>query len=302
MTDYNFLNASLNNDEGAYLVPSPLAKKLLDNINEYDESLSLFRKWPMTSLTEDIPILSTASSASWTSAEGQNKGNTQPAFSQITLTAKELAAVVVVTERLLMTANIENLMGVIQDDLARAFAKAKVQTYFGYADDGTFTYDLTNDTPNSVTYGTGADLLVDISNALQKVEEAGHRGPFAFVTHPAIRHQLRSLRDDNGLPVLNPATAGSPETLFGYPIKYSTFFEKVGSPAKYELFVADWSKVVEGQLSSLQMAKSRDATITLADTSTVNLFQKNMVAIKAWTYVAFTVSDLTAIAKVTGLG
>jgi len=304
MTDYDYLNATLNDDEGGYLVPPEYSAKILNNIMQYDETLSLPRKWPMSRDVEYVPLLSTASSASWTSAEGGNKGNTQPVFGQLTLTAKELAAVVVVTERLLATTNIAGLMGVIQEDLIRAFAKSKVQTYFGYADDGTFTYDLTDDTPaaHTIAYGTGADLLVDISSALQAIEEDGFKDNIAFATHPAVRHQLRTLRDDNGLPMLNPATANTPETLFGYPIKYSTYFSKVGSPAKYELFVADWSKVIEGQMMGLKMAKSRDATITLADSSTVNLFQQNMVAIKAWLYVAFSVSNVNALGKVTGLG
>ena len=302
MTDYDYLNSTLNDDEGGYLVPPEYANKILNNINQYDETLGLMKKWPMARDVEYIPILSTASSASWTSAEGGSKGNTQPVFSQLTLTAKELAAVVVVTERLLATTNIAGLMGIIQDDLVSAFAKSKVQTYFGYADDGTFTYDLTDDAGNSVAFGDNDDLLADISEAIQYLEVNGNKGPFAFATHPAVRHQLRTLRDDNGAPMLNPATANSPETLFGYPIKYSTYFSTVGSPAKYELFVADWSKVIEGQMMGLRMAKSRDATITLADASTVNLFQQNMVAIKAWMYVAFSVSDLDAVAKVTGLG
>lgn len=304
MTDYDYLNASLNNDEGGYLVPVGYSEKLLNNIMQYDETLTLMRKWPMSTLSENVPLMSTASSASWTSSEGSNKGNTQQVFSQLTLTAAELAAVVVVTERLLMSTNIAGLMEVIQEDLAKAFAKSKVQTYFGYADDGTFTYDLTHDTPNAhtIAYGTGDDLLVDISSALQAIEEDGFTDNIAFATHPAVKHQLRTLRDDNGLPLLNPATANSPETLFGYPIKYSTYFSKVGSPAKYELFVADWDKVIEGQMLGLKFAKSKDATITLADTSSVNLFQKNMVAVKAWLYTAFSVSNVNALAKVTGLG
>ena len=302
MADKDFLNATINDDEGGYLVPEEYSTKILNNINQYDETLGLMRKWPMTRDVENIPLLSTASSASWTSAEGGAKANTQPVFGQLTLTANELAAVVVVTERLLMTTNIAGLMGVIEEDLVSAFAKSKVQTYFGYADDGTFTYDLTDDAGNEVAFGTNDDLLADISAAQQYLEINGNKGPFAFATHPAVRHQLRTLRDDNGAPLLNPATSNTPETLFGYPIKYSTYFEKVGSPAAYELFVADWSKVIEGQMMGLRMSKSRDATITLADASTVNLFQKNMVAIKAWLYVGFSVSDLNAVAKVTGLG
>jgi hypothetical protein len=65
--------------------------------------------------------------------------------------------------------------------------------------------------------------------------------------------------------------------------------------------VADWSKIIEGNLQELRLARSNEATITLADTSTVNLFQKNMVAIKAWLYSAFAIVDDNALAKVTGL-
>lgn len=302
MTDYDFLNASLNNDEGGYLVPEPLAKQLLSNINEQSGLLPLLRKWPMTSLTEDIPLLASGSTASYTSAEGGAKANTQPVFSQITLTAKELAAIVVVTERLLMVSNIDNLMGVIQEDLVNAFISAKEKEYAGYGG-SVYTHNLSDDVPNDhiIAAGTGDDYLVDISNALGCIEEHGYVNNIAFVTHPAVRAKFRNLRTDDGVPLLQPATANAPETLYGYPIKYSTYFEKVGSPAGYEMFVADWSKVIEGNLQNLMIAKSNEATITLADNSTVNLFQKNMVAIKAWLYSAFEIVDVNAIAKVTGL-
>ena len=302
MTDYDFLNASLNNDEGGYLVPEPLAKQLLSNINEQSGLLPLLRKWPMTSLTEDIPLLASGSTASYTSAEGGAKANTQPVFSQITLTAKELAAIVVVTERLLMVSNIDNLMGVIQEDLVNAFISAKEKEYAGYGG-SVYTHNLSDDVPNDhiIAAGTGDDYLVDISNALGCIEEHGYINNIAFITHPAVRAKFRNLRTTEGVPLLQPATANAPETLYGYPIKYSTYFEKVGSPAGYEMFVADWSKVIEGNLQNLMIAKSNEATITLADNSTVNLFQKNMVAIKAWLYSAFEIVDVNAIAKVTGL-
>ena len=48
------------------------------------------------------------------------------------------------------------------------------------------------------------------------------------------------------------------------------------------MFVADWSKVEE--IQNFNDNKSNEA-ITLADNSTVNLFQKNMVAIKVWLYL-----------------
>ena len=302
MTDYKFLNATLNNSEGGYLVPEPLANQILTNINNQSGLIQLLRKWPMSSLTEKIPVLSSGSSATYTSAEGDNKANTQPAFSQITLTAEELSAVVVVTERLLMSSNIDNLIGVIQDDLVNAFVSAKEKEYAGYGG-SVYTHNISDYVPvaHTIAAGTGDDILVDISNALGAIEEHGYFSNIAFVTHPAVRAKLRNLRTTDGIPILQPANAGAPETLFGYPIKYSTYFEKVGSPSGYEMFVADWSKVIEGNLQELRLAKSTEATITLADSSTVNLFQKNMVAIKAWLYSAFEIVDANALAKVTGL-
>jgi len=301
MTDYSFLNATLNNDEGAYLVPQGYADKIINNIQQMDQSLGLLKPWPMTTLVENVPLLSAASTASYTSAEGSAKANTKPTFGQMTLTCQELAAVVVVTERLLMSTNIKGLMSVIQEDLTKAFAKVKVQTLFGYANDGTFTNDLTDDAVSTVAYGDNDDLLADGSELLSKLEVLGYFENLVWVTHPAVRRKFRDLRDDNGQLILQPGTANAPETLFNYPIKYSTYFSKVGSPAAYEMFLCDWSKIVEGQMQQLMFAKSKDATITLSDDTEVNLFQKNMVAIKAWLYHSFGVADLNAVGKLTGL-
>jgi HK97 family phage major capsid protein len=305
MTDYNYLNATLNNDEGKYTVPAPLAKQIIDNVYRGSGMLQLLRKWPMGSVTESIPLLSSGSTAAYTSAEGGAKGNTQPVFGQITLTAKELAAVVVTTELLLKTSNLENIAGVIQEDLVNAFITAKEKEYAGYGG-SVYTHDISSYVPeaHTIAAGTGDDIVVDISNALAAIEEHIVGNPrIAFCTHPAIRAQLRNLRSaTDKLPIFQPANGNAPDTLFGYPIYYSGNFEKTGSPSGYEMFVADWNKVIEGNLQGLQIAKSNEATITLADTTTVNLWQQNMVAIKAWLYSAFEIADANILAKVTGLG
>lgn len=305
MTDYDYLNATLNNDEGKYTVPAPLAKQIIDNVYRSSGLLQLLRKWPMSSVTESIPLLSTGSTATYTSAEGAAKGNTQPVFGLMTLTAKELAAVVVTTELLLKTSNIANIANVIQEDLVNAFVTAKEKEYLGYAG-AVYTSDLTTQTPgdHTIAAGTGDDIVVDISNALACIEEHIVGTPkIVFATHPAVRAQLRNLRSaTDKLPIFQPANGTAPDTLFGYPIVYSGNFEKTGSPSGYELFVADWNKVIEGNLQGLQLAKSSEASIVLADASTVNLFQMNMVAIKAWLYSAFEIADVNILAKVTGLG
>jgi len=302
MTD--FLNATLANSEGKYTVPEPLAKQIIDNVYRSSGLLQLLRNWPMTSITERIPLLASGSTAAYTSAEGGAKGNTQPSFGQITLTAQELAAIVVTTELLLRTSNLENLSSVIQEDLVNAFVEAKEKEYAGYGG-SVYTHNLTDYTPvaHTIAYGTGDDLVADISSALGCVEEHIVGTPkIAFIGHTSLRAKLRNLRSaTDKLPIFQGANGNAPDTLFGYPLVYSGNFVKTGSPAKYELFVADWKKVIEGNLQGLELAKSKDATITLADNTTKSMFQNNMVAIKGWLYSAFEIADPNILAKVTGL-
>ncbi len=295
-----YLNAT-NATEGENLIAHPIASQIISNINQKSGLLQLLRKWPMSDLTEEIPLLTASSTATYNSSEAGAKTGTQPTFGQITLTAKELAAIVVLTERFIDNSKVENIAGLVQQDLVDAFVTAKEKEYAGYGG-SVYTHNLTTDTPvaHTVAYGANADLLVDISEAMGYLEEDGYTD-FAFITHPAVKKRFRNLRDDDGGLILLPGTANSPDTLFGYPIKYSTAFEKVGSPSGYELFIADWSKIIEGVRQEIRIGKSKDASIVLSDGTTVNLFQKNMVAIKAWLYAAFEIADVNALAKVTGL-
>ena len=300
----DFLNATLANAEGKYLVPVPLANQIIDNVYKSSGLLSLLRKWPMSSVTELIPLLSGGGTATYTSAEGVAKSNTKETFGQITLTAKELAAVVVTTELLLATSNIANLASIIQDDIVNAIVTAKEKEYAGYG--GTvYAQDLTSQTPvaHTIAAGTGVDIVADISNALGAIEAHIVGNPrIAFITHPAVKAQLRNLRSaTDHLPIFQGTNGSNIETLFGYPIVFSGNFVKTGSPAGYELFVADWNKVMEGNLIGMKIAKSNEASIVMAGGATVNLFQQNMVAIKAWIYSAFAIADVNILAKVTGL-
>lgn len=294
-----YLNAT-NATEGENLIAHPIASQIISNINNAPGLLPLLRRWPMSDLTEEIPLLSGSSTATYNTSEGSAKAGTQPTFGQITLTAKELAAVVVLTERFIENSKVENIAGLVQQDLVDAFVTAKEKEYLGYGG-SVYSSDLTTQAANSIAVGDYGDLLLACSAALGELEEDGYINNLAWITHPAVRKNFRDLRDDNGQLLLQPGTANSPETLFGYPIRYSTNFVKQGSPTAYEMFIADWSKVIEGVRQEIRIARSTDASIVLSDGTTVNLFQKNMVAIKAWLYAAFEIADVNAICKITGL-
>lgn len=298
MADYQ--NASTNAD-GKYLVPSPLAGELLKNIQEVSVILPRIRKWPMSSLTEDINMVDDEVAATWVASEATAKTGSKATFTRIQLIANELAVVVPFTERILDNANVD-IMSVLREQVVNAFVKKLEQSYSGYDSTTPFAQNLTDDIPNdnTVAFGAGDDLLADISATLSKIEVGGYTDNIAFLTHPAVKHSLRVLRDDNGAPILQPATASEPATLFGYPIYFSRYFTKTGSPEKYELMVGDWSYAIEGTRQEMRFAVSRDASIVIGGT-TYNLFQQNMVALKAWMYRAFVIRNTAAFAKLTGL-
>jgi len=70
----------------------------------------------------------------------------------------------------------------------------------------------------------GALTYEDISDLASLVEEGGfHDANRAlFVAHPSVKGQLRKLKDGNGEYIFTPnPRAGDPDTLFGYPLKWS---------------------------------------------------------------------------------
>ena len=298
MSDYQ--NATTNAD-GKYLVPAPLATEIIKQIQNVSAVIPLLRKWPMASLTEDINMVDDEVAATWVASEGAAKTGSKGTFKRLTLTAQELAVIVPFTERILDNANVD-IVSIMREQIVNAFVKKLEQTYLGYDSDGTFTEDFTDDIPadHTIAAGTGDDLLVDISNALGKIEEDGFTDNIAFVTHPAVKASLRNLRTDEGIPIYQPANGSLPETLFGYPVKFTRNFSKVGSPAKYELIVGSWNYGIEGTRQELKFGVSRDASIVIGE-NTYNLFQQNMVALKAYMYRAFRVADVNAFAKVSGL-
>lgn len=70
------------------------------------------------------------------------------------------------------------------------------------------------------TAGAGYDALSDLAS---DVEGSGYGAPGnIYVAHPIFRGILRKMKDADGQPIFTPSPRqGDPDTLFGYPIKWS---------------------------------------------------------------------------------
>lgn len=71
---------------------------------------------------------------------------------------------------------------------------------------------------------TGTGLYDALSNLAAKIEGSGYgAGNNTFIAHPVFRGLLRNVKDTTGQPIFNEGSRrqGDPDTLFGYPIKWS---------------------------------------------------------------------------------
>jgi len=291
------IKSSLTNAAGGYTVPTPLATSMFENIANASAIIPFLTKIPMTSATLRMNALDDDVVWTWVDGEGGAKTTSNESHRQITLTAYEIAIIVKITEILLEDANIA-YDTLIRKEIETQLLAALEQSYLGYFAGTPFAQTISGSCPvgNTIAYGTGADFIIDCSQALNRLEANGFQNNIAFATHPTVKAVFRDLRSTTGQPIFQPANGKEPATLFNYPIRFSRNFQQTGSPAAYELIVADWSYLFEGVRNSMNLKKF-DTGVVGDD----NLLTEDKVAVRAKIRRAFAIRDVNAIAKVTGL-
>jgi len=292
------IKSSLTDGAGKYLVPAPLADSIWANIANKSAIIPFLNKIPMGSATLGLNAVDQDLVMTWVATEGAAKTVSNETYKRVTLTAYELAVIVTITDILIEDSNIEmdaHIRGEIED----AVVAALEQSYLGYYTGTPFAQTLSGSCPvaHTIAYGTGSDLLADISNALGKLEEDGFQDNIGFVAHPTVKALLRNLRSTtDNVPIFQPANTADPATLFGYPIRFTRNMTTTGSPAAHELIVADWKYCMEGVRNDMSLAKTSVGTV-----GDHNLFVENKTAIKAHIRRGFAIRDVNCLAKVTGL-
>lgn len=217
--------------------------------------------------------------------ESQDIGITQPAVGQITLTARKLAAIVPISNDLLLYDASPAADAFVRDDLVSSIA---------VKEDVTFLYGVgTSDTPKGIRYwanaanvtnsnGTTATQIEadfkDLLNSLQ-TNNVPMRTPVFFM-NPKAKNTLANLRDANGN-LIYPETRGANPTVYGFPIFTSTSIPtNTGNGSQTEIIFADMSEVLIGDASGL--AISMDSAASYVESgSLVSAFSRDETLIRA---------------------
>lgn len=103
---------------------------------------------------------------------------------------------------------------------------------------------------------------------------------------PQARGLLLSAVDNTGRPLfINSAAEGAVDRVLGAPVTLNKALYKAGSPAIVGI-AGDWTQAVYGTVNGVEISISDTATLTSGD-ETINLWQQNMVAVRAEIEVGF---------------
>lgn len=158
--------------------------------------------------------------------------------------------------------------------------------------------------------GTGFDVISSVTaqdiatnpysglvTAYGDIATAGYR-PNAFALSPAAEVILFGATDSNDRPLFLPTIAdGSVGSILGSRVVKNSHVFKTGTPNVVG-FVGDWSKMKYGIVDGINLSISDEATVN-DGTNLLNLWQRNMFAVRAEFEVSAIVSDPNAFVKLT---
>jgi len=214
-----------------------------------------------------IPKISTSTAAAFI-AEGGSVGNSEPDFSQVTMTPKLLANKVAVTRELMIQSD-PSVEQLIRNNMVRIFA-AKIDNValkgggsneptgiLGTSGIGDVSSGGTSGNAN-LTYGNVVDIMTEVSqdNALL--------GNLRWVTHPAVVGKL--------MQTLVAASTDSrmimsgPDSMMGYPVVQTT---QAPSSSPYSLIFGNFADLYVGFFSALDVLVDPYGS---AGTATTNLY------------------------------
>ena len=288
-TDLTEANGYILEEQGSTVIQDFLANSAVERFA---------RREAMASRTKSVPRF--VGDAPVVVAEGAEIPASAPTLDEIVLTAKKYAQLMHISEEDVNDSLVDTL-GVYKREWASRFARKFDNACLGVniATDGTdvapYTslYAAINWTTNRIQTG-GALSFDDINNALGIVEDSSKfdAANTVWMAHPKMLKEIRGMVKPNSDLVLPDPIAGTPGSLFGYPLVISygaaTSAAASASPTGNALLiVGNRQMLINGVRGGVESVVSRDAE-----------FARDGVVLKTRIRRGFAVADADAFAIV----
>lgn len=206
--------------DGGYLVPEEYDSRLIQTLEEENIMRKLSTRIT-TSGEHKINIAATKPAAAWIE-EGAALTFGDATFSQILLDAHKLHVAIKVTEELLFD-NSFGLENYIIDQFGKALANAEEDAFLNGTGIGQ-PLGLFADKGGGTVANTVTALTTDAAIGLVYALKRPYRKNASFIINDQLIAQLRTLKDNNGAYMWQPAlTAGEPDKFLGYDVYTSQY-------------------------------------------------------------------------------
>jgi HK97 family phage major capsid protein len=285
-----------DDSQAGYLIPQELSTEIYRIAEtQYGLARREMKYMPFSGPGNEriIPVVGTGVSI-FINGEKAKKQSTQPKFTRVIQSLKELAAIVPFTEQILEDSAI-NLTTLVAQLFAEAIAKFEDEQFL--AGDGTgggWTGVLNNTSVQVVHQITaGADNVHtdDLLNMQDEVPTSALPGSKYYLNRKALTI-VRKLKDLNGNYIYQRPSDKLPGMIFDYPYELSDAMPMPSAVAVGDPWIIfgnlNMSCVLGDKGGQMRMKLLTEATITDTDgQTTINLAEQDMVALRVAERVGF---------------
>ena len=249
-------------------VPKPIAADIIAAIVRGSSVMRLSTVQPMTSETQEFPVMTAGPGAYWVGETERIKTSVAEwIFPKIV--AKKIAVIVPCSREKLEDTTI-NVFGAVRPYIAEAFYKA-IDSACLFGTNSPFAkniFGVASAAGNVIAEETNPKLDLDISDVMALVENGG-LDVNGFVAGYDLKNSLRKLRDVNG---------------------NQLYVTGAWDKTKARAIAGDWKYSIIGIRDQIQYETLREATlqsVTMSDGKPLSLAENDMVAIKATMRLGF---------------
>lgn len=259
-------------------IPPVMAQEILAKMQTESAVMQLAREVKLPGAGLQIPVITSDPEAAWV-AETGSKPVSNPGLTTKLMTPYKLAVIVPFSNEFRRDA------AALYDELVRRLPRALAQkfdaTVFGPAGGKPGTYFDVFGSCTAQTIGYSGIVAADADIA----DHGGIMNGIALA--PQGKAALLGAVDLNGRPLfINNVSEGAVPMILGAKTVLSKGAYVSGSPATVGV-AGDWSQALYGTVEGIKIDYSADATLQVNESTSINLFQQNMFAVRAEIEVGF---------------
>lgn len=301
--------SGIQTNRTALTLPADISSEIIQTVTEDSAIMRLARRVTLPGRGLDIPTITSDPEAEWV-AETNPKPVRTPGVSMKNMRGYTLAVILPFSNQ--FRRDLRGLYDNIVARLPSALARKFDATVMGAVQAPGNGFDtLANATAQSIVASASATTYDGLVAADTDIAE--HNGLLnGFGLSPAARGILLSAVDKNDRPLfINSVADGAIPRVLGNPVYYNRGLYIPGTAATQSAagvpdvvgVAGDWTQAMYGVVEGIDVSLSDQATLTYTDdnsqTVTVNLWQRNLFAVRAEIEVGF-VANVSVFNRLTG--